>query len=153
MFSHFSGMTRNNWKLGTILIFTPDSGHAYSYVPWAVCKTLSVKGFKWLEISPLLFRHNRGTGVTLTCFAEAVQKGLGVRNPDRLKVTPCGGWIEQSTKVCLSHWHLLLGTHCWGSIVMALFLKAWIGKWGFASAIHTCPSKLSDRGLYHPAFP
>ena len=26
-------------------------------------------------------------------------------------VTPWRGWIEQSTRVCLSHWHLLLETH------------------------------------------
>ena len=79
MFSHFSGMTRNNWRLGTILFFTPDSGHAYSHVPPAVCKNLSVKGFRVLEISPLLFRHNRGTSVTLTCIVAAAHKGLGVR--------------------------------------------------------------------------
>ena len=65
--------------LGVILIFTPDSGHAYSCVPQAVCENLSVKGFKGLEISALLFRHNRRTSVTFTCFVEAVHKGLGVR--------------------------------------------------------------------------
>ena len=37
-------------------------------------------------------------------------------------------------------------------IVMALFLEAWIRKQGFASAIHICPSKLSDWGMYCPAF-
>ena len=40
--------------------FTPDSGHAYHMSHQAVCENLSVKGFKGLEISTLLFRHNRG---------------------------------------------------------------------------------------------
>ena len=103
------------------MIFTPDSGHAYSCVSQAVCKNLSVKGFKGLEISPPLCRHNGGQVSLWSALLKQFTRVWVWEKPDRLMVMPCGGWIEQNTSVCLSHWHLLLrtqwlGTHCYGSV-------------------------------------
>ena len=49
------------------------------------------------------------------------------KDPCSLMVTPCGGWIEWSAGVCLSHWHLLLGTHSLGCLLL------WLWFWRFGS--------------------
>ena len=78
MFLYFNDVIRNSRRLGAILIFTPDSGYVYLSVLQTVCKVKITK-LNWLGVLLLLFKHNRGTSVTLTCVGRAIYKGSGIR--------------------------------------------------------------------------
>ena len=76
----------------------------------------------------LLFKHNRRNKCHFDMPHWSSSQGSECeKDPCSLLVTPCGGWIEWSTEVCLSHWHLLLGTQWLGCPLL------WLYFWRYGS--------------------
>ena len=147
MLSYFSGVTRYNRKLGAILIFTPNSWHAFSHAPPSSPQKSKCGGVQ--RVRNLAFAvwalYNKKCHFDMHCWSSSQGSGYE-KDPCSVTATPCEGWIKQSTGAHLS-WQLV-----GNPLIRAPIFKVWIRKREFAGIIHTCPSRLSDWGVYCPAF-
>ena len=100
MFSPFKGVTGDNRTLDVTLI-------------------LPLRVDMPIYVSPELFPN-------MYCWS-SLQGSWCETDPHSLSVTPGKGWIELGTRINLSCWHLLLGTHWLQNLLL------WLCMWRYGS--------------------